>query len=246
MKGQRVLVVGASAGIGRAFAVQAVGAGADVVLSARRAEALATAVAEAGAGHPVAADICDDDARAALVAAAVDRLGAIDLLFYAAGRADLRLLAETDDAAWHATLDTNVVALNQLLRHALPHLSDTAIVAVLSSEAATMPRSGLAAYAASKAALETALRVWRIEHASIRFSTIAVGATQPTEFGAGFAPELLGPVLEDWSRRGLLQREYMATDEVAAVLVGLYGIALVNPSVGVEYLLLRSPSPLPD
>ena len=55
LAGRRVLVAGASAGIGRAFAVHAVGAGAEVVLVARRAEALQEVVAEAGGGHAVAA-----------------------------------------------------------------------------------------------------------------------------------------------------------------------------------------------
>lgn len=240
MRGARVVVVGASSGIGRAFASAAAEAGADVVLAARRAEPLR----ELGVGHPVVADVSDEAGRLALVQAALDHLGAIDLLMYAVGRADLGHLVDVDAEAWRVTLDTNVVALNQLLRVAVPDLAPPAIVAALSSETAGAPWSGLVAYAASKAALDTSLRGWQLEHPGLRFSVVSVGATQPTEFGVGFRGPMLGRALDEWSRRGHMQRDYMDTSEVAQVLVGLYGVALANPSVGVEHVVLRSPSPL--
>lgn len=240
MKGARVAVVGASAGIGRAFALAAVAGGAEVVVSARRAELLAAL----DGARPVVADISTDAGRAAVVDACAQHLGTVDLILHAAGRADLCGVADTDEEAWRATLDTNVVAFNRLVAAALPVLAPPAIVAVLSSETAMLPRSGLVAYAASKAALETSVRGWQLEHPGLRFSVVAVGATQPTEFGDGFDGDRLGPALRDWNRRGLMQAEYMHTDEVAAVLAGVYGAALANPSVGVEHIVLRSPSPL--
>lgn len=238
MKGARVAVVGASAGIGRAFATAALAAGARVVVAARRGEALA----ELAGAHAVTADVCDEVGRAAIIHLCRDHLGGLDLLFHAVGWADLRHLADTGDDAWRATLDTNVVAYNRLVAAALPLLAPPAIVAVLSSESAGAPRSGLVAYAASKAALETSARGWQVEHPGLRFSVVAAGATQPTEFGDGFDGDLLGPALGDWSRRGLMQAAFMDTDEVASVLAGLYGVALANPSVGVEHVVLRSPS----
>lgn len=61
LKDARVLVAGASAGIGRNFAAGAVRAGARVVLAARRAEELEKLRAEAGGGIPVATDLTSDD-----------------------------------------------------------------------------------------------------------------------------------------------------------------------------------------
>ncbi len=238
MKGARVAVVGASAGIGRAFALAALDAGADVVVAARRAGVLA----ELPGAHAVGADVCDEAGRAAILAACRERLGGIDLLFHAVGRADLRPLADTGDDAWRVTLDTNVVAVNRLVAAALPLLAPRSIVAVLSSESAALPRSRMVAYAASKAALETSAAGWRIEHPGLRVSVVAVGATQPTEFGDGFDGDQLGPALTDWARRGLMQEEFMDTGEVAEVLAALYGVALANPTVGVERIVLRSPS----
>jgi NAD(P)-dependent dehydrogenase (short-subunit alcohol dehydrogenase family) len=240
MNGARVLVVGASSGIGRAFAATAAAAGARVVAAARRSEPLH----ELDGAHAVVADVCTDDGRAAIVDACGDHLGGIDLLLHAAGRADLQRVVDTDEAMWRATLETNVISYNRLVAAVLPLLEPPAIVAVLSSETAGAPRSGLVAYAASKAALETSVRGWQLEHPGLRFSVVTVGATQPTEFGHGFDGGLLGPALDDWSRRGLMQAEYMDTTEVAAVLAGLYGVALAHPTVGVEQLVLRSPSDL--
>jgi NAD(P)-dependent dehydrogenase (short-subunit alcohol dehydrogenase family) len=240
VKGARVAVVGASAGIGRAFASAAVEAGAQVVAAARRADALA----ELDGAHGVVADVCTDDGRAAIVAACRERLGGVDLVVHAAGRADLSLVADTGDDVWRSALETNVVAYNRLVAAALPLLEPPAVVAALSSETAGVPRSGLVAYAASKAALDTSVKGWQVEHPGLRFSVVSVGATQPTEFGHGFRGDLLGPAMADWNRRGLMQAAYMDTAEVADLLVALYGAAIANPSVGIEHVVLRSPSDL--
>jgi NAD(P)-dependent dehydrogenase (short-subunit alcohol dehydrogenase family) len=245
LAGRRVVVVGASAGIGRAFAVQAVQAGAEVALVARREEPLVAAVKEAGGGHVVVGDICDHDGTPALVTAAASAVGGeIDLVVHAAGASDLRLLADADAETWRRTFEINVVAANGLINAALPYLAPGAIVGVLSSESADKPRSGMVPYAASKAALDVALRGWRLEHPEVRFSCLAVGATQPTEFGNGFDGDLLGRVFADWGRHGLLQEAFMDTDDLAGFLVGTLGTALDHPTVGVEHIVLRSPSPV--
>src|SRR6185369_11799034 len=100
------------------------------------------------------------------------------------------------------------------------------------------------AYGASKAALTESLRAWRLEHPEVRFSCVALGATQPTEFGDAFDLEALGPVLTTWFQHGLMQRDYMATDDVAGLLADLFGAALRYPGVAIEDIVLRSPSPV--
>jgi NAD(P)-dependent dehydrogenase (short-subunit alcohol dehydrogenase family) len=245
LAGRRVLVVGASAGIGRAVVRRAVAAGARVVASARRADALAAIVDEAGGGTAMAADVCDHGARRALVAAAAEALGGgIDLVVSSVGYADLRPLADTGEDAWHATLEANVVGFNLLVRELLPHLAPGAVVAALSSETAGAPRHGLVPYAAAKAALEASLRGWRAEQPAVRFTCVVVGATQPSEFGADFGAVELDWALTSWVRHGVLQEEFMHTDDVAAVLVDTLATALAAPGVGVETLVLRSPSPV--
>lgn len=245
LTGRRVVVVGASAGIGRAFAVRAVQAGAEVALVARRAEPLAAAVEEAGGGHAVIGDVCDYTAMPDLVTALAAAVGGtIDLVVHAAGASELRLLADADAETWRRTFEINVIAVNELIKAILPHLAPDAIVGVLSSESAEKPRSGMVPYAASKAALDTALRGWRLEHPEVRFSCLAVGATQPTEFGNGFEADLLGRVFADWGRHGLLQEAFMGTDDLAGFLVGTLGSALDHLTIGIEHVVLRSPSPV--
>ena len=244
LEGRRVLVVGASAGVGRAFAQLAIEQGAQVVVSARRAERLAEVIAEAGGGTAVAGDVSRDDDCARIVDEAVAELGGIDLLFHAVGLAPLRALIDTDAEAWHALFATNVVGLQRVLAGAVPHMGDGAIAAVLSSETVGRPRPNLGAYGASKAALAESLRAWRLEHPEVRFSCVALGATQPTEFGDGFDMETLVPLLDTWVRHGLMQRDFMDTSDVAALLTGVLASALQFPGVGIEDLVLRSPSPI--
>ena len=249
IRGRRIVVVGASAGIGRAFALRAAAAGGHVVLAARRKDLLDAVIADAGAGADdgsgtgVALDVCDPASRAAFVA--VLRGGApVDLVLVTVGVADLRPLSDTDEERWWTMLTTNLVGVTRLLEEVRPVLAPTGILAVMSSEIVRQPRMGLVPYAATKAGLEAVLSGLRVEHAGLRVSCIVVGATVPTEFGTGFEAEHLVPAMASWERHGRFQQEFMVTDDVANVLVDVYATALQHPGVGVEEITLRSPSPL--
>ena len=242
--GKRVLAVGASSGIGRAFAIEAVRAGADVALAARRLDRVKEAAASAGHAHALACDVRRHEDCRRVVTEAVAALGGIDLVLYAAGRAPLQALIDTNTDEWQDVLDTNVVGLQRITREVLPHLSAGGIVAVLSSETVGKPRTGLGAYAASKAALDESLRTWRLEHPEHRFACLTVGATQPTEFGSDFEMSRLEPAMRSWYRHGLMQAAYMDTAEVATFMVTMLGAALALPTISVENLTLRSPSPV--
>jgi len=241
---QRILVVGASSGVGQAFAVQAVAEGASVVLAARREDRLAATVKKAGGGTAVVADVRSDGGAEKIVAAAVEILGGIDLIYYAVGYAQLQMLADVTADDWRTVLETNVIGLHETIRAAVLVMSPAGIIAVLSSEIVDHPRPGLATYSASKAAVEDLLRVWQLECPEVRFSCLSIGATYPTEFGDHFDPALLGSIMERWNALGRTQEELMETSEVAAFSVATYGTALRYSGLGVEYLSLRSPSPV--
>lgn len=241
LAGRGVLVVGASAGIGRSFAVRAAARGARVVAAARRAERLDEVVAEMGGGTAVAVDVRSGDDLDRLAGAARAE-GPLDVVLYAAAGSPLRHLADTTARDWEQVLATNVIGYNAVVRAVLPHLAPAGVVAALSSEIVAVPRSALGAYAASKAALEASIRGWRTEHPGRRFACVRVGATQPTEFANSFDAELLGPVLDDWLRLGLLQEADMVTDDVATVLAETLAVLVDHPGVAMEDLVLRSPS----
>ena len=109
LEGRRVLVVGASAGIGRAIAGQFVARGAQVAFCARRPDILRAAVAEAGGGAVVAGDVRVAEDCDRVVTDAVAALGGLDAVCYSAAVSPLRLLADTTADDWRAVLETNVV-----------------------------------------------------------------------------------------------------------------------------------------
>ena len=259
--GRRVLVVGASAGIGRAVVLRAAALGAEVVAVARRGNRLtdlAGEVAAAGSAGSVIAVTADvtrpGDGAALAEQIAVD--GPLDAVVYAAGCATLRRLADMASTDWERILTTNLVGFNQVMAALVSTVStvstgstvagclaDQAVVAALSSEVVGRPRHGLAAYGVSKAALEESILAWRLEQPQLRFCRVRVGATQPTDFGSDFDAEALGPILEDWVRNGLLPTAFMETAELATVLVDVVGSMVTYPGITVEDLLLRPSAP---
>lgn len=239
MGGTRVLVVGASSGVGKAIAQRFVKAGASVALSARRAENLADAIAEAGGGVAVPGDVRAHEGAAQVVQAAAEALGGIDVLIYATGVSPLQRLRDAKREQWMAVLETNLVGLHEVVQAALPHLSEGAAIGVLSSDSVGTPRPGLVPYAASKAALEELMRGWRTEHPELRFSTIVIGPTFPTEFGTSFDPELMGELWGEWERLGIADASIMDGIELADVIVSTYETLIKYPGIGMEEVILR-------
>jgi len=239
MAAPRVLIVGASSGVGRAIAHHFVAAGAQVALSARRAENLTEAIAEAGGGVAVPGDVRAHDGAEQVVKGAVEALGGIDVIIYATGVSPLQRLRHATREQWTAVLETNLVGLHEVVQAALPHLATGATVGVLSSDSVGTPRPGLVPYAASKAALEELMRGWRFEHPEIRFSTIVIGPTFPTEFGSAFDPELMGELWVEWERLGIADASIMDGNELAQVIVTTIQSLLQFPTIGMEEIVLR-------
>ena len=242
LAGRRVVVVGASAGIGRAFAVRAGKEGADLVFVARRAEALGEVAAEAGGGTPVVADIRRPQDCAHIGQVAKDILGEVDVLLISSGFAPLKMFSDTTAQDWLDVFETNVIGVHETIRAHLPILTPSAIVAALSSDSVRHPHSALGAYSSSKAALERCLEQWRIEHPGYRFSCIEIGGTVPTDFTLAFDPDLLGVASADWFSRGLVQEQRMTPEGVAEMIAGTFATALDQPAVGLQHLTFVSPT----
>jgi NAD(P)-dependent dehydrogenase (short-subunit alcohol dehydrogenase family) len=244
LKGQRVVVVGASAGIGREIARQAIADGATVLIAARREERLTELVAEAGGGIPVIVDICDPDSCASLAERVRTELGSADLVVCTAGYSPLRSFEELTSDVWRRVLEINVIGIHQLVRAVLPVLSPGAITAVMSSESTLQPRHNLGAYSSSKAALEFSMRVWRLEEAPLRFTTLVVGGTFPTDFGAEFEMEQLIPAMQNWTRHGTIQEKLMTPEGVASAVIGSLRSIIDQPDISLDTIVIRSPSPV--
>lgn len=244
LEGQRIVVVGASAGIGREFALRAIRDGGKVVLGARRTDRLGALTAEAGGGVPLPLDIAEPQSCAAFAEQAQANLGSVDLVVCTAGYSHLRWFGEATGEDWRRILDINVIGIHQLIRALLPVCTPGAIIAVLSSESVMQPRQTLGVYTASKAALEQSIRAWRLEQPSVRFTTFVVGGTFPTDFGADFDPERLLPAMESWARHGTIQEKLMSPEQVADAMIGTLSSVVDIPDVSLDYVVVRSPSPV--
>ncbi|MBX7448901.1 SDR family oxidoreductase [Mycolicibacterium sp. 3033] len=243
LAGKRVLVVGASAGIGRAFAAIAGNEGARLVLAARRADRLDEVVAEAGGDAvPVRGDVRSAQDCERIGNVAQQALGNIDIVLISTGFAPLKMFADTTAQDWLDVFETNVIGVHQVIRSVLPALTPSAIVAALSSDSVRHHHPALGAYSASKAAMERCIDQWRLEHPGYRFSCVEVGGTVPTDFTSSFDPDLLSTAATDWFRRGLIREERMTPTAVAEVLAGVFASAIDQPGVGLEQLSVLSPT----
>ncbi|HET7315604.1 SDR family oxidoreductase [Salinisphaera sp.] len=154
--GRRALVTGASSGVGEAVARQLAGAGARVVIAARRADRLAALAGEIGAiARP--ADVSTPQACVELIAAAVEQLGGLDILVNNAGAHHRGNFADQDAAHLATMVDVNLRAPVVLSSAALPHLRTAPRAAIVNvgSVAGRMPVPGSATYSATKAGLRT-------------------------------------------------------------------------------------------
>jgi NAD(P)-dependent dehydrogenase (short-subunit alcohol dehydrogenase family) len=159
LDGRRALITGASQGLGLEIARAYLSEGARIVICARSEDRLRAAQDElAGLGevHVHAADVASPEAVEALVAAAVDRLGGLDVLVNNAGVYGPKgAIDEVDWAEWAKAIEINLMGSVLPARFAVPHLrrAHHGKVVQLSGGGATSPMPFLSAYAASKAAV---------------------------------------------------------------------------------------------
>jgi NAD(P)-dependent dehydrogenase (short-subunit alcohol dehydrogenase family) len=228
LRGNRVLIVGASSGIGRCVARDLAARGARVALTARRSRRLADAAAECGPDAiAIVADVRRPEDCDRLVDDAVSGLGGLDALVFCPGVGHLAPLVDTDAEVWRRLLETNVMAAALVTRAAVAHLAATRGRAVyLSSESAscTPPWPGLGAYITSKAALDKLVEAWRAEHPAISFTRLIVGATTGGEgdavtgFADGWDSGLLGSAMVQWLGRGYMTGAVVEVGEITAAL----------------------------
>ncbi len=236
-----MLVVGASAGIGRAVASAAVRAGAEVAFSARRAEKLEEAVATAGEGAAVVLDVREPDSIRAGVEAAVERLGGLDALVYTAGIATLETLDRQTQRDWSEVLETNTVGAALVAEAAIPRLDANGVAVFVSSIAAERARPGLVAYGASKAALDHVVDGLRAEHRETRVMHVVLGDTAGTEFADEFDPARFGEVGRSWVAGGHIYDQQMDVGDVGQVLVELLATARTHPDVDLAAVRIEPP-----
>ena len=192
------IVTGASRGIGAAIATRLAQDGHAVVVNyAGRADEAARVVdairAAGGQALAVQADVADPAAVRAMFDATVRAFGGVDVLVNNAGvmPPQLPLLADTTDAEFDKLLAINVKGSFNTMREAAGRLARGGRIVNLSSSLVGTALPGYAAYAASKAAIETMTLVLarELRGKDITVNAVAPGPTATALFLDGKTPE---------------------------------------------------------
>lgn len=193
LSGRRVLVTGASSGLGRRMAQVLVQAGATVAVTARRAERLEELAGESDAIVPFPADLASASDREALVAAVEERLGGIDVLVNNAGTADPKPIERESLDDFMHMLEVNLVSawhLSKLAGVGMVERGDGSIVniaSIIGLVAATpIKQTG---YPAAKGGLVTLTKELAVQWAR---KGVRVNAICPGWFETEMTEELVG------------------------------------------------------
>jgi NAD(P)-dependent dehydrogenase (short-subunit alcohol dehydrogenase family) len=245
LDGKRILLTGASSGIGEAAAEKLAHEGATVVVVARRQDrldALADRITSAGGtALSIPCDVSDMDAVDALVADVEKRVGGIDILINNAGRSIRRPLAESLER-WHdveRTMVLNYYAPLRLIRGLAPamlergdgHIINVSTWGVL-SEASPL----FAVYNASKAALSAVSRIIETEwgrrgvhSTTLYYPLVATPMIAPTKAYNGL-PALTSEEAAEWMVTAARSRPVRIAPRmaIAARALDTIGPRLVN------------------
>ncbi|MGA8723951.1 MAG: SDR family oxidoreductase [Acidimicrobiales bacterium] len=168
--GRRVLVTGASSGIGAATARTIVECGGSVAMLARRKDRLDELRGELGErALPFPCDVTDLPALEAAIGDAATSLGGLDGVIAAAGKSMVGTIPTGSPERWRELFDLNLTAPLATVRHALGHFPETGRrdVVLVSSTGAITPMPGAGIYAASKRGQRAAFDALRLELAPI-------------------------------------------------------------------------------
>jgi len=186
LNGKRILITGASSGLGKHFATVLAAQGARLILAARRLDRLqALADSLPVPAQCVALDVADASSRAALVAQIDD----LDVLINNAGLARQSAAAVHTQADWDAVMDTNLSSLFFLTQALLPTLQKNGggSVVNVASILGLRQAGGVVSYAVSKAGLIQLTKTLALEWArlGVRVNALAPGYIE-TDINASF------------------------------------------------------------
>jgi NAD(P)-dependent dehydrogenase (short-subunit alcohol dehydrogenase family) len=188
-EGKVAIVTGAGCvadgwGNGRAVAVRLAQEGAMVLAVDRNMAHLEQTLAMAGEQRhrllPHFADVTQNDSVAALVKAAIDAFGTVDILVNNVGGSAAGGPVEMSEQVWDSQIDSNLKSVFLTLKHVLPAMlakNSGAVVNVASTSGLRWTGSAQVAYAATKAGVIQLSRVVAVQHAAqgIRVNTVVPG-----------------------------------------------------------------------
>ncbi len=224
LAGKIAIVTGAASGIGAASAQLFAEEGARVLAVDRAGSAIDSVHAGREAIVPLARDVTDAEAPADIIGTAIQRFGALDILFNNAGVSANALAEVMTDAQWSRTLDVNVTAVFRMCRQAIPALRERASKvgrARIINTASVMAFDtdyGLAAYCASKAGVAGLTHTLALELGKFNITAnyICPGAIQTGMTAASFANADIAAI---WAKKAALRRLGKPIDIARAALL---------------------------
>jgi len=251
----RVVVVGASSGLGRCVGVGLAQRGASVALLARRREPLVDAAKEAGPGTmAIMCDVTDEQSVKVAITEAAGGLGGIDGVVYSAGIGPLARLPDVNARKWRDLFATNVIGASVVTAAALPHLVESAGSAVYFSSVSasqTPPWPGLGAYAVTKAALDKLVEAWRAEYPHVGFTRLVIGdcaggdGDSVSHFANGWDRALADELMPTWFAKGYMTGSLVAVERLVNVVEMVLQAGASDSIPSVE-IAPRPPAPLTE
>jgi 3-oxoacyl-[acyl-carrier protein] reductase len=203
LEGKAAIVTGAARGIGRAIATRLAGAGASVLINDLDEEAAREAASALPRAQHLAGDVTKPEFPQQLIAAMLDRFGAIDIIVNNAGYTWDNVIQKTGDEQFQAMLDIHVVAPFRILRAASGWIRETAKkeiaegrrvmrkVVNITSIAGTDGNAGQSGYSSGKSAVigltRTLAKEWgryNVNVNAVGFGLIETRLVQPLDPGA--------------------------------------------------------------
>ena len=154
LEGRVAIVTGAGQGIGRAIAEKLRAEGASVVVADKNSQTAAKTAAEIG-GTAHVTDVSDPDQVSALVAAAADQFGRIDILVNDAAIVPFVPWEELDFAEWRRVMSVNIDGVFLMCKAVYPHMKAAGYgrIVNIASNVVTAGTPNMAHYVSSKGAV---------------------------------------------------------------------------------------------
>lgn len=225
IKNSRVIITGASSGIGRALALQMARGGSRLVVTARREELLKTLVTEissfGGTATYVVGDITQPETRSQVIQRAQDAYGGLDILINNAGKGATGLFELNSPERLTRLLDLNVISLVEMTRLAIPLLKESApgsLLVNISSVVGLRGVSHYSEYCACKFAVRGFSESLRTElyRYGIDVTVVCPGSTD-TAFFTDYLENTGEP---NWPHHHRVSPEYVAAQIIRAIRKG--------------------------